>query len=63
MYPHLVSLQSPKWGFTDHQDEWPAGWLVSDVASVNVIDIPPPASLLLGARLGNYPIRLFTDYN
>ena len=39
------------------------GWLVSDVAGVNVIDIPPPASLLLGARLGNYPIRLFTDYN
>ena len=39
-----------------------AGW-GSDVASVNVIDIPPPVSLLRGARLGNYPIRLFTDYN
>lgn len=26
-------------------------WLVADVSSVNVIDIPPPpASLLLGAR-------------
>ena len=35
----------------------------ADVASVNVIDIPAPASLLLGARLSNYPIRLFTDYN